>query len=86
MVNMWLIIGTISIVTIYLFLYELVIFNFSDPDYCNVQNNYYVSATSIAITRSIEYTLWYFPILWLFWPPSPLFCRKGPTKTEIITD
>ena len=81
MVNMWLIVGSIGLVVSYNSIYSLVLyFGSVNQDVCYVFKNKYVQSWTIAISRSMQYTLWYYPIIWLFWPPAPSFCRKNQKK------
>ena len=76
MVNMWLIIGTISFIATYETLYSAILFIWGDRRYCFVVKNYQVVSASTVFARSLQFLIWYYPIIWLFWPPAPSCCRK----------
>ena len=82
MINMWLIMGTISLVVTYETLYSSILYVWGDKKYCHILTNYYAWAASTISSHSFQYVLWYYPVFWLFWPPKPSCCRKKPKKKE----
>ena len=53
MVNMWLIIGTISFIATYETLYSTILFIWGDRRYCFVVQNYQVVSASTVVARSL---------------------------------
>ena len=50
---MWLIIGTISFAVTYQTLYSLILYKWSDKEYCYIQENNYARAASTVTARAI---------------------------------
>ena len=64
--NMWLTIGLICFVVTYTTLYSLVLRVGTDES-CHVSDSEWVSSISTCVERHVQYVLWVYPILWLFW-------------------
>ena len=77
--NMWIIIGSISFMVTYQSIYSFVLY-FAGDDYCIVVQDRWIRSWSTIFARSLQYILWYYPIIWLFWPPAPSCCRKKQKK------
>ena len=69
---MWMILGSICVVSTFNSLYSLLLFYLAENSTCHILTDPY-KVSSITITqRSLNYVLWYYPIIWLFWPPGLL--------------
>ena len=75
-INMWIIIGTISTLVTYQSIYSLTYYFFSNEEFCFIVSNYKIEAVSTFAARSSQFVLWYYPIFWLFWPGSSSLCKR----------
>jgi len=64
---MMIIIWTITLTVTYMFIYTLIYTIFADSE-CYVQEQVWLRSLSTITERSIQYILWMYPIIWLFWP------------------
>ena len=75
---MWIVIGTISFVTTYTTIYYLVLY-FATDSSCSLAQNKWVHSISSCIERNLQYILWVYPVIWMFWP-AEAFCHRSKKK------
>ena len=76
---MWIIVGSIFIAITFQSLYSLVLYFWSNYEYCYIYKGFIRSAWTI-FARSLQYVLWYYPIFWLFWPPGLSLFKQSPKE------
>lgn len=62
---MWIIIVSLTLTNSYVYLYSQILYA---NENCQYFSNVHVYNTSTIIERIIEYVLWLFPIIFVFWP------------------
>ena len=77
MCQLWLIIITISFDVTYQSLNSLILFFYGDENECFIIYEIYARSAFTVFARLLQYVFWYYPILWLFWPPTPQMCRRS---------
>ena len=65
--NMWLIIISFFLVNTYQTLYSLILF-FAANDQCYLQSNIRIQSVSTIFARMLQYDLWVYPMMYVFWP------------------
>ena len=54
----------------------------SDLDYCYILKDDNFRSMWTIFARSSDYVLWFYPILWLFWPLEFTICKKKRKDRE----
>ena len=78
--NMWIIFATIFIVVTYNTIYSFVLYWGSDEN-CFIANSELVRSFMDILSRAIQFILWLYPVMWLFWP-AELSCRKPKLQSN----
>ena len=78
--NMWITIFVFFFVITYVSLYSLVLYLGPD-DKCRITDNKWVRSFSTVLERHIQYILWLYPLLWLFWP-AEASCQCGRNRKK----
>ena len=76
MFNMGMILSSIFVVSSFSTIYTLVLYYKADEKTCYVLDNEYYISTWTVTQRSLIFVWWYYPIIWLFWPPGLLKKNK----------
>lgn len=84
--NMWITISVVGFCVTYVGLYSLTLY-VGPEDKCNISDSKWVHSISTALERQIQYILWLYPLLWLFWPAeASCQCgKKSKVKESVLT-
>ena len=84
--NMWITIYVVGFCVTYVGLYSLTLY-VGPEDKCNISDSKWVHSISTALERQIQYILWLYPLLWLFWPAeASCQCgKKNKVKESVLT-
>ena len=67
---------TITIVVTYTCLYSIILFAFGNET-CRLSDNQWTYSIQAVIERNLQYVMWVYPVLYLFWPAEAhCHCRK----------
>ena len=78
---MWLIVGTIFCTILYTSLYSVILFIWGDASYCYIVKTIWLHSFWTIFSRSIQLVIWFYPIIWLFWPPGMFRTIKKPKQS-----
>ena len=83
---MWITISVVGFSVTYVGLYSLTLY-LGPENKCNISDSKMVHSLSTAVERQIQYILWLYPIMWLFWPAeASCQCgKKQKVKESVLT-